>query len=231
MKRTIILALIIGAAFGCKKGPVVVVKDPGPAQPVQGAKIATSSDGSVSIAVMPGWKRGTPDSFLAPTLGESMFGSGDGPSSEYSGVGGSGAGTESSDPTAAPPETAELEAKGILLWVNDSSRPIPGEERTSYRVKRKDDGPKSLEDAVEEAKQSMLKEGPVQYVDLPIGKAGRLEAKTTKIDGGELYEIVYIVVNGEHTYNIRFATQNSPTSIQSIEKDAINSLRIKPAKA
>ncbi|MBC8064423.1 MAG: hypothetical protein H7Y17_06315, partial [Chlorobia bacterium] len=81
-----------------------------------------------------------------------------------------------------------------------------------------------------DAKQDILNEGPIQYVELPIGKVARMEAKTTKIDGGELFQIVYVVVNGEHIYNIRFTTQNAPTSVQQIEKEVMDSLRIKPAK-
>lgn len=89
----------------------------------------------------------------------------------------------------------------------------------------------SLEDAAKEAKDDLLNEGAIQYVELPIGKAARLEAKNTKIDGGELFQVVYLVVNGEEVYNIRFTTQNSPSGVQQIEKEVMNSLRIKPAKA
>ena len=227
MKNIAWLAAFVILATGCKKGPVVVVKDPGPAPAPSGGQIAKSSDGSVSIAVISGWKRGTPDSIVAPTLGESMSGMGEGLSGDFSGMASGGDSDDSDDAEAF----AELEKKGIMIWVNDSSRPIPGEERTSYRVKRTDDGPMSVEDAAENAKQDLLNEGAIQYVELPIGKAARMEAKTTKIDGGELYQVVYVLVNGEHVYNIKFTTQNAPTSIQSIEKEVINSLRITPAKA
>jgi hypothetical protein len=128
-------------------------------------------------------------------------------------------------------EAAALEKKGILIWVNGSSRPIPGEERTHYRIKMKKDGPMSLEDAAADAKQDMYNEGEIQYVDLPIGKAARLEGLTKKIDGGELFVVMYVVVNGEDVYNIKFATQEQPGTVQGIEKDVINSLRIKPAPA
>lgn len=223
------LFLLSIVAVGCNKGPVVVVTDPGPYQAPQGAVVAKSSDGAVSIMVPNGWRRGGPGSMVMPSLGEVMGGMG---SESMGGDMQSLANQMQQDETAAEAQAAaELEKKGILIWVNNSSRPIPGEERTSYRIKRTDDGPKSLEDAATAAKDGIINEGPVQYVDLPIGKVARFEAKTTKIDGGELFQIVYVIVNGEHIYNVRFVTQEAPTVVQQIEKDVMESLRITPAKS
>lgn len=225
MKKAVIASLVFVFALGCKKGPVVVVKDPGPAQLPAGTQLAESSDKAVSIAIASGWKQGGPDSFTAPSLGD-MMGSMGGDMQSMT------QGSPSAGESAMDAETAaDLEKKGILIWVNDSTKPIPGEERTHYRIKRTDNGPMSLEDAAAEAKEGLINEGPIQYVELPIGKAARLEAKNTKIDGGELFQVVYVVVNGEHVYNIRFTTQNGAGVIQGVEKDVINSLRIKPAPA
>lgn len=232
MKRIVIASLLLVFALGCKKGPVVVVKDAGAYTPAQGTTLAESSDRLVSVAVPSGWKRGGPQSMLAPTLAETMGGSGLGEGSGDLNSVGSGGGGLSFDDTAGEAQiAADLEKKGILIWVNNSSRPIPGEERTSFRIKRTDDGPMSLEDAAEAAKENLINEGAIQYVELPIGKVARLEAKTTKIDGGERFEIVYLIVNGEHVYNVKFTTQESPTAVQSIEKEVMDSLRIKPATA
>jgi hypothetical protein len=41
---------------------------------------------------------------------------------------------------------------------------------------------------------------------------------------------VYVIVNGEHIYDVRFTTQNDPSSVKNVEKQVIDSLRIKPAK-
>jgi hypothetical protein len=226
MKRFFLASLLLVVVWGCSGGPVVSVKDPGPAQMPAGAKLAESSDKTCSIAVVSGWKRGGPSTMVMPSLSESMSSMG-GESSSLSDMADSFAKDEAAADAA---EAAELEKKGILIWVNDSSRPIPGEARTSYRVRRKDDGPMSLEDAAEEAKQDLLNEGPIQYVDLPIGKAARMEASTTKVDGGQLFQIVYVIVNGEHIYDVRFTTQNDPSSVKNVEKQVIDSLRIKPAK-
>lgn len=222
MKKVLFASLLLVFAMGCKKSPVVVVKDAGPAQVPQGTQIAESSDKSVSIMVASGWKRGGPNSMSMPSLG-GLGEMGEGM--------GSGAPIVPEDTALDAQEAAELEKKNILIWVNGSSRPIPGEQRTYYRVKMKKDGPMSVEDAAKEAALDMLNEGAPQFVELPIGKAARLEGLTKKIDGGELFEIVYVVVNGEEVYNIKFGTQESPSAVQTIEKDVINTLRIKPAKA
>ncbi len=232
MKKVGIALFLLVAATSCKKGPMVVVTDPGPYQAPQGAVIATSSDGLVSILVPSGWKRGGPNSMVMPSLGEVMGSMGSMGSDGVSGDLQNLAQQMQQDEAAEDAQVAaELEKKGILIWVNNPSRPIPGEERTSYRIKRTDDGPKSLEDAAAAAKDDILNEGPIQYVDLPIGKVARMEAKTTKVDGGELYQIVYVIVNGDHTYNVRFTTQEAPTTVQQIEKEVMESLRITPAKS
>lgn len=221
MKRILFASILLAISLGCKGGPVVSVKDPGPAQLPMGAQLAESSDKVCSIMVAPGWKRGSPGSNVMPSMSETL-GSLGGDSSQVSSI--------AQEETAIDAqEAAELEEKGILIWVNDASRPIPGEARTNYRVRRKDDGPMSLEDAVADAKQDIYNE-TITYVDLPIGKAGRMEALTTKVDGGQLFQIVYVVVNGDHIYDVRFTTQNDPASVKSIEKQVIDSLRIKPAK-
>lgn len=221
MNKVLLASLLVVFAVGCKKGPVIVVKDPGPAQVTQGTQIAESSDKSVSIMVAPGWKRGSPNSSSMPSLG-GLEGMGEG----------MGSAPPSNEETAInAEEAADLEKKGILIWINGSSRPIPGEQRTYYRVKVKKDGPMSLEDAATAAKDDMMNESAPQFIDLPIGKVARLEGLTKKIDGGELYEVIYVVVNGEDVYSVKFGTQEQPTIIQGIEKDVMNSLRIKPAAA
>lgn len=224
MKRILLASVVLAGVFGCKSGPVIAVKDPGPATLPQGAQTAESSDKTCSIMVAPGWKRGGPNSNVMGAMPDLSALGGENPDMAALAQ---GAGAEVSAVDAE--EAAELEKKGILIWVNDSSRVIPGEARTNYRLRRKDDGPMSLEDAVEDAKQDILNE-QVTYVELPIGKAGRMEAMTTKIDGGQLFQIVYVIVNGEHVYDLRFTTQNDPTSVKNIEKQVVESLRIKPAK-
>jgi hypothetical protein len=217
MKIALLASIFLVFAVGCKKGPMAVVKDPGPAQLSAGAVLAESSDKTVSIAIPSGWKRGSESSFSMPSMSDL----------------GSGMGSEQSTPSTEESaneaeEAAELEKRGILVWANDSSKPIPGEERTHFSVKKIDES-MSLDEAAEAAKGNLINEGAIQKVELPIGPAARLEAKNTKKDGGELFTILYVVVNGNQVYNIRFTTQNGPTAVQSIEQEVINSLRIKPA--
>jgi hypothetical protein len=219
MKRFLILPFLIILFSGCKHGPVVVTKDPGPAQLPQGAILAESSDRTVSVVVPNGWRRGGPDSMSAPSLGD-MMGS----------MGGSGGGIGSSDQAGEAQTAADLEKKGVLIWINDSSKPIPGEERTHFSIKLLKGEGKSLEEAVEDAKGDLINEAPPTYVELPIGRVGRLQAKNTKIDGGELNQVLYLIVNGNDVYKVRFATQNGDTVIPQVEDQVMQSLRIKPAK-
>ncbi len=229
MNKFFAASLLIVFALGCKKGPVVVVKEGGPYQAPQGMSIAKSGDGQVAILVPSGWKRGGPSSMVGPSLAETMGAAGG--ISEAAGNPDAMSGLFADSPAEEAKVAEDLEKKGILIWVNSPSRMIPGEERTSFRIKRTEDGPKSLEEAAEAAKETMLNEGPIQYVELPIGKVARFEAKNTKIDGGELYQIVYLICNGDQVYNVRFVTQESPTTVQQIEKEVMDSLRITPAKA
>jgi len=226
MKRALLfLPILILVSVGCGKS-APPVKEASPAQLAPGATLANSSDKSVSVMVPSGWKRGSKHSLVGSGLGDMMgqMGEGGGELQDLA------QGIQNEEDALDAEEAAELEKEGILIWVNDSSRPIPGEERTHYRIKRSQAGHGSVEDAAEDAKQDLLNEGPIQYVELPIGKAARMEASTTKIDGGQLFQIVYVIVNGKDTYNIRFTTQNDPSSVKNVEKSVIESLRIKPNK-
>jgi hypothetical protein len=225
MKQALVVFSLVLCLAGCK-GPGPIVKDPGPATIPPGATLAESSDKTVSIMVASGWKRGCKNSMSAPSLGDLA-----GQLGENSQLQDLAHGAQNEENAIDATEAAEMEKDGILIWVNDSSRWIPGEERTSYRVKRQQAGHSTLEEAAEDAKQNLLNEGPIQYVELPIGRAARMEANTVKIDGGQLFQIEYVVVNGCDTYSIRFTTQNDPSSVKSVEKAVIESLRIKPATA
>lgn len=212
---------------GCKGGPKSVVKNPGPAAIPDGVTLAESSDRTVSIMVPPGWKRGGPSSNPLGSLSDMGMGSS---SSEMpSGMQDMANSMASQDQAADAEEAAELEKKGILVWVNDSTKPIVGEERTHFSVKLVKDSGASLEQAAQDAKADLIDEGAPTYVELPIGKAARFQTKNIKVDGGELNQILYIIVNGNDKYKIRFATQNGEQAISQIEKPVIDSLRIKPA--
>ena len=225
MKPFLILPLLIVVFSGCKHGPLVVTKDPGPAQLPQGATLAESSDRTASLVVPNGWRRGGPDSLSAPSLGDMMGSMGGSGSSDLQN------GIASSEQAGDAQMAADLEKKGVLIWINDSSKPIPGEERTHFSVKLLKGERKTLEEAVEDAKGDLINEAPPTYVELPIGKVGRLQAKNTKIDGGELNQVLYLIVNGSDVYKIRFATQNGDTVIPQVEDQVMQSLRIKPAKS
>jgi len=218
------LSLVI---VGCKGGPKSVVKYPGPAAIPDGATLAESSDRTVSIMVPPGWNRGGPSSNPLGSLRD--MGTDSSTSELPSGTRDLANSMASQDQAAEAEEAAELEKKGILVWVNDSTKPIVGEERTHYSVKLVKDAGASLEQAAQDAKADLIDEGAPTYVELPIGKAARFQTKNIKVDGGELNQILYIIVNGVDIYKVRFATQNGEQAINLIEKPVIDSIRIKPA--
>lgn len=229
MNKLAIVSLLMIFALGCKKGASVAVKDPGPYQAQAGEQIAESGDKNVSILVPGGWKRGGPMSSTT-SMSETLGGLGEGTTGELGeNMQNMAQGMAKDEAAMDATEASELEAKGILIWVNDGSRPIPGETRTHYSVK-KTSGASSLEDAATAARDDITGESAPQMVEIPIGKAARFESKVTNRDGGEVFTIMYVVVNGEDAYQIKFVTQNMPSAVQSIEKQVIDSLRITPAK-
>jgi len=209
-------------ALGCKHGPTLVTKDPGPAQMPADWKLAQSSDKTVSLGVASGWRQGAPGSMNVAEMATSGMGT-EGMSPE--GMSQLDKMQQESDAQAA----ADLEKKGIVISCIDSSKPIPGEARTQYRVKREKKGPMSLEDATAAEKGQQIGAGAPTYVELPIGKAGYLHVTDNLKDGGVVTKIIYIVCNGEDVYTISFITENAASTIESIADPVIQTLRIKPA--
>lgn len=222
VKRIAFITLVSIVVFGCNKGPVPIVKDPGPAQLPPGWTLAESSDKTVSMGIASGWRRGGAKSSNMMELGTSGMGTEGMPQNFADQINKE----QQADDAAV---AAELEKKGIIISCIDSSRPIPGEERTRYNVKREKKGPMKLEDAAEEAKGDLIGEGKPTPVDLPIGKAIRYDATEERKDGGVVTKIVYIVCNGEDVYTISFVTESNASVIQQIAEPVIQTLRIKPA--
>ena len=224
MKKIFLISAILWVAVGCKHGPVLVTKNPGPVQYPAGWQVAESSDKQVSMGIAPGWRRGAPGAMNMIDIGTSGMGTED-MSSE--GVNRLEKMQQEEDAKAA----AELEKKGIIISCIDSSKPIPGEARTQYKVKREKKGPMSLEDATAAAKEGEYGASAPTYVEMPIGKVGCLHITNNLKDGGVVTKIIYVVCNGEDIYTIYFITENAPSTIESIADPVMQSLRITPAKA
>jgi hypothetical protein len=231
-----IAIFLVGAAGGCRKGAESHVDTVPPAELPAGWSYAKSSDGAVSIAVPPGWRAG------ADTAANSI-------TDMTSNLGGSS--LDNQPPTDTPDNgemqklaqslaqedkraeqkaMAELEAKGIILNVLNGSRPIPGEKRTRFYVERSHGtGTAYAQDAVASEQTRYAHMPKPTVVSLPIGKAVRLSADDSLIDGMTLHQTSYIVVDANDTYTLRFVTEEAPESIQRIEDAVAKSLRIAPA--
>lgn len=232
--RCVLFFLIVFLACGCSR-PAIHVKNAGPATMPGGWTTASDPDSGVSLGVAPGWHAGV-DKLLDP-MGMA-----------------SGAASDIQSQAAADPNNplgqmakqlgdmdkqqeaqalADLKAKGIVIQVLDSSRPIPGEERTRYYVKRIDHGSNYALDLATQDEEDFLRglgADPPTPVDLPIGPAMKFTADRKTIAGDESTHISYVVVDGKYSYHLRFAATNNPTAIQSIADDAAKSWRITPSK-
>ncbi|MBN9501720.1 MAG: hypothetical protein BGO01_15385 [Armatimonadetes bacterium 55-13] len=224
MKKVFALSIISLVVVACSKGPVPTVKSAAPAQLGQGWDLAESSDKTVSLGIAPGWKRGGANSMNMMEFATSGMGT-EGMTQEAL------AQLEQEQQKNDAEVAAELEKKGIVISCIDSSKPIPGEERTRYTVKREKKGPMTLEAAAEAAKEDLIDEKGPTMVDLPIGKAARFDSKSTLRDGGVVTKVVYILCNGDDVYTVSFITENDANSILQVVDPVIQTLRIKPAGA
>lgn len=223
MKKIFWAVAVFSVVFGCKKGPVVVTKDPGAAPLQQGWQLAESSDKTVSMGIAPGWRRGGAGSMNMMEFATSGMGN-EGSSEAFNQQ------IEAEQQKNDAEVAAELEKKGIVISCIDGSKPIPGEARTQYTVKREKIGPMSMEDAAQAVKGNLTNEGDPKFVEIPIGKAAYFHITNTMKDGGVVTKIVYVVCNGEDVYTVSFVTENAASTVDSIAEPVIQTLRIKPAK-
>jgi hypothetical protein len=133
---------------------------------------------------------------------------------------------------AAP--TSELERleqmrkqEGIVLHAVDSTRPTPSEEPTRiYVVKLPSAGFSLLADAVQQEKGRMKGDDPGKEVELPVGKAWRLQAKGRNRIGDVECHVSYVFVDGDDGYVLRLASTNNPEAILSIDAPVAESFRV-----
>jgi hypothetical protein len=225
MKGSIVALAVValGISTGCKKGPVLHVKDPGIVKLPSGWKLAESPDKTVSIGVAPGWGKGMADSLSVADL---------------TGMAGGELPTHVAQEQERAldeqynEEVAAAEKKdGIIISVVDrQTRPIPGEQRTRYVVKRREmDAGVTLEQAADAVKTDLAGKEAPKKVTLPIGPAIRYDAAANQRDGSTVTKIMYVVVDGANAYTVTFTTQGAPTAISSIAEPVMQTLRIKPS--
>ncbi len=228
--RTALIFLAAVAVIGCGDGPALTVKKVPFSLPA-GFTEGASDDKVVQLAIPSGWRQGV------DRLSGSM-GMGD-----LSGLAG---GTMPSDPDAAKAiqqmsadidkaesegekkELAKLKEKGIIIHcITVGARPTIGETRTRFVVHKETKGSNwNWDDAHQLEAGAYLHKPVAKEVDLPIGKAHRMEETKTLVDGGVYTIISYVIPNGKDLYSLRFITQESASVIQQIEKQVADSIRI-----
>jgi hypothetical protein len=125
----------------------------------------------------------------------------------------------------------DLAKKGVLIHViAEGAKPIPGEARTRFYVKKTTEGgPMSLVDAAEKERGQYAFKPKYDTIQLPIGEAIRCKQSNGLRDGGTLHQISYVVVDGNDMYSLRFVTQEAAQTIESIAEQVAQSWRIKPS--
>ena len=224
----LIVSLVI--VVGCG-GPAIQAKQIAFALPAGYSKGA-SDDGSAELAIPSGWRQGVDRMMEAPLLGQSDAVSGAPSNSDPEAAKAleqmSSAFTEMSN-EAEREALEKLKKKGIILNViSTGNKPIIGEARTRFYVQRTSQGGNWSWDGAHQVERDHYFHKPAaKEVELPIGKAHRMEETITKVDGGVKTTISYLIPNGKELYCLRFVTQEDANVIKSIEKQVADSLRVK----
>lgn len=215
---------LMAVACGCKSAAPVHVLAGGPVAMAAGWVSASSRDGKVTLGVPTGWRAGadkvsTDPLALMPTQDNSVV------DPELQRV------QAGFDADAKREEQKALDAllqKGIVLNVINGSKPIPGETRTHYFVRVKhEDGNASWSDANEQERAYYAFPPHPEEVKLPIGKALKYASKEDMRDGGTVYKVSYVAIDGSRIYSLRFVTEENEDAIKSIAEQVAQTWRIK----
>jgi hypothetical protein len=232
MRRSILVTAVLATlVVGCKSGPVEHLKDAGPATLPGGWSSMESKEDGLSIGLPNGWKEGVGRQADLQSMGlntDSFGGESSDPNNPMNQM------MENFNQQNALDEAKAMEAlrkKGILLHAVDSSRPVIGEERTRFYVKRiEHDSPYPLEEAAADEKEHLTSEGPAKNVQLPVGKAVQFVSNEKTRGGDEVTRVSYVLADGKLSYVIRFVATNNPSAVTSIEKQVAETFRAKPTK-
>ncbi|AIE86248.1 hypothetical protein OP10G_2880 [Fimbriimonas ginsengisoli Gsoil 348] len=193
-----------------------------------------SRDGSVTLAVAPGWRVGVDK---ADNLLSALGSAGGDSSSDPNGSALSAdlqrmaADSDRRSQEMEQKELASLEKRGIVIQVINGSRPTIGEDRTKYYVVRHHlSGNVGWAEATDAERRHYAYPPKPEEVKLPIGKAYRFFADDKLRDGSDRHQISYVVIDGEYTYTLRFLTQEDAQTISSIADPVAQSWRIHPTK-
>lgn len=195
-------------------------------------KVQSADKYGISIAYPPGWKPGS-GKVMDPT--EMLAGQGVDVPPTQTGNAAVDREMQNLNEQAREDEAkemAKLEAKGIIIRVNDlNQKPIVGEDPTRFQVVVLRNPSSSLADAAKtELEHVPGEEAPKPYT-LPIGPAMVIHANKKMMDGADEYCARYIVQDGKTMIVVRFLTEGTATEIQNVEKQIMDSLRVVPGKA
>lgn len=223
------LVLGVSALVGCKSAPAIHVST-APSIVPAGWTSVSSRDGSTTLGIAPGWRPGVDKA--SDSLSDMVAGavSGSQPASE-----------EGNNPATAmmadmvrrdqekeKQDLLDMEKRGILINAINSSRPIPGEARTHYYVRRTHRDSNITWDEAKEIEQAHLALRPKPTeVRLPIGKALKFETRDEMKDGGVVFQTSYVVIEGKDTYALHFITEESKETISSIADQVAQTWRVK----
>lgn len=239
MKRSCLSFVLTAAVLaGCKTTVAPLLKDlPAPSVAGTGWTAAFDPESGVSLALPPGWRAGIPRGVMPGALTE---GGATNPNPLDPSIVGTASAAGGDMLNALEKQEAELEKKtlaslrekeGIVLHCVDGSRTLPAEEPTRFFVKKiPDAGYGTLADAVSAEKAAAHREMKGDAVELPVGKAWRLQAKGRNRIGDEECHVSYVFVNGSDGYVLRFASTNNPSVILDIDRSVAQTFRVK-AKA
>ncbi|HLO97287.1 MAG TPA: hypothetical protein VK171_01720, partial [Fimbriimonas sp.] len=236
--KTVFSLLGLGLIIAGCGGPAITAKRVAFELPAGFTK-AESEDGTVALGVPTGWRAGVDRMMDMAGITGMSSDSGGGDASGFTGMpdgGGDMSGGQPQSDTQASiealnqsmqkmseeaeqEELARMAKKGVILHVIGGGKPIIGEERTRFYVKKTDEGRTwNWESAERTERDRFLHKPKWTEVDLQIGKVHMAEESRQQIDGSNKTLIVYLVIDGTALYSVRFITQETPELVKSIAR-------------
>lgn len=238
MKVLPILSLCVLVLAGCG-GPAITAKKATFELP-NGFTKGESEDGKVVMAIPSGWRYGvdrmTENNPMAGML-ESGNSTGQAPESVPQGDPQASDAQQSIQALqnemariskeAEEEELAALAKKGIIFHAIGGAKPVIGEERTRFYVKKIEQGGNWSWEAAERSERDRFLHKPKwAEIDLKVGKAHWAEESRQQIDGSNFTVIVYLVIDGNILYSTRFITQESPDLVKTIHKPVMETFTV-----
>lgn len=122
----------------------------------------------------------------------------------------------------------ESTTKNAVLVLNDKNhKPIPGEVNTGLTLnvsERK--GGADIEAEAKKVGENMYGEKS-EKIELPVGPAYEIRQHGKMVTGDEVWQIIYVICDGEKFYRMDFSTTNGESAIKDIAPVVAASFRVK----